>query len=488
MRELAGLLLLVPTLSLCLAGQSASSNWPQLQCDPGHTGYTIDQPNPPYRLKWRRELGEPMHTGNQPIIARGKLFIGTNYGNLYALDRETGETIWIYQTDAPILGSPAFKDGIVYVNSMDHYCHAVNSSDGSGIWKYETGEGIWAAPVVADNKVFVAGRDGCVYALTPDEGKLVWKTGIGGLALTTPAYAEGTLYVGAGDMHIYAFRGETGELVWRSPEIPGAAMRDYWLVAQEGSVIATTQLVYACHPTQAMIQDAVMKPFIARHADDPVLVEDEVFPELVKWYEKHPHHKTFFVLDSRTGSEKFAAPVIGINGGSCSTPPPAIAPDGWAYTMYANIQLKASGWAMFGRLNLKTGEMEPLLKDRYAPRKADVPYEEWKPKRGHQFTRRSVFDGGFRVSDQSWGISIGGDIAFPVRDPGWKRDWTDNNMFHLKTGQDSYLIPDMTERRRTISGGQFGGAFHATASPVAISGREIFHKSARSVIFAFEGR
>jgi hypothetical protein len=32
-----------------------------------------------------------------------------------------------------------------------------------------------------------------------------------------------------------------------------------------------------------------------------------------------------------------------------------------------------------------------------------------------------------------------------------------------------------------------GGAMHNTASPVAISGNNLFHKSSRSVIFAFEG-
>ena len=50
----------------------------------------------------------------------------------------------------------------------------------------------------------------------------------------------------------------------------------------------------------------------------------------------------------------FVAPVIGVNGGSCTTPPPAVAPDGRAYLVYANIWLRASGWAFFGRLDLET--------------------------------------------------------------------------------------------------------------------------------------
>ncbi|MGB2824596.1 MAG: PQQ-binding-like beta-propeller repeat protein, partial [Phycisphaerae bacterium] len=147
------------------SGRLVAADWPQLQCDPAHTGYTADQPNPPYRLLWCRDLKEPMATASQPVIAAGRMYVGTNYGNLYALDRGTGETSWTYRTGRPILGSAAFDGGTVYVNSMDHRCHAVDARTGERRWAFETGEGIWAAPVIADGKVFVAGRDGSVYAL-----------------------------------------------------------------------------------------------------------------------------------------------------------------------------------------------------------------------------------------------------------------------------------------------------------------------------------
>ena len=150
-------------------GNGTAENWPQLQHDPEHTGHTPDQPKPPYSVKWTRDLHEPMQTASQPIVADGKVFVGTGHGNLHALNRDTGETVWIYPTEAPIFGPPAYKGGVVYVCSLDHYCHAVSSDNGNRIWAFETGEPIWASPVIADNKVFVAGRDGFVYALDPEQ-------------------------------------------------------------------------------------------------------------------------------------------------------------------------------------------------------------------------------------------------------------------------------------------------------------------------------
>lgn len=387
-----GLTFLTVWLMLCMINWNkvSASDWPQLQHDFSHTGYTPDQPEPPYKLLWHRDLKEPMATSSQVIVADGKIFVGTGYGNLYGLNRRTGQTIWVYETDGPILGSAAYEAGIVYINSMDHYCHAIKSGSGDELWRFRTGEGIWAAPVVADRKVYVAGRDGFVYALDARTGKEIWRSPIGGLVMCTPAYGGGNLYVASGDMNVYAYDGSTGRQLWKSPKIPGASVREYWLVAAKDTIVLTTQLAYVCHATQKLIQKAIMDPYNKAHKDDPVLRDHETFGSLVKWFESHPHHKTLLVLNAATGREKFVTPIITVNGGSCIGPPPAVSPDGWAYTVYANIWLTASGWAFFGRYNLETGLMEPLITDIYAPKLQHPNQWHWQPKAGTKFGRTST--------------------------------------------------------------------------------------------------
>jgi outer membrane protein assembly factor BamB len=490
MQQFAKLLCVAAVLAGPVPRTGSAADWPQLQCDAAHSGYTADQPDPPYRLLWWRDLKEPMATASQPVVADGRLYVGTNYGSLYALDRRTGKTAWAYKAGGAILGSPAYHGGIVYANSMDHFCHAVDARTGKGVWRFETGEGIWAAPVVAEGRIFVAGRDGFVYALDPASGKQLWRSPIGGIVMNTPACADGRLYVAGGDMHVYAYDGSTGRQVWKSPKIPGAAVREYWLVAAHGTVILTTQLVYGCHHTQQLIQDAVMNPFNERTKNDPALKDEGTFPLLVEWFKAHPHHKTLLVLDAETGREKFVTPIITVNGGSCTGPPPAVTPDGWAYTVYANIWLRASGWAFFGRLKLQTGRMQPLITDRYAPKLQHPESWHWQPRKSHQFARTSTWDGGFSVIDQSWGVSVGGDIAFPVRDPGWPGNPPFANYYVISQRLDRYLLAG--GRHRDLGplnmGTLGGGQMHNTASPMAISGRQLFHKTSRSVIFAFEGK
>jgi outer membrane protein assembly factor BamB len=195
-------------------GWIEAADWPQLQGNPAHTGYTADEPKPAYRLCWLRDLEEPTQSAAQPIVAGDKLYVGTGHGNLHALGRADGKTLWTYHTAAPIFGTPAWAEGIVYVDSLDHCCHAVRDADGSRLWTFETAAPLWAAPVVADGKVFIGGRDGFVYALDARSGAELWRSSVPSVVMCTPAWSEGTLYVGVGDMRIYALEGATGRRLW----------------------------------------------------------------------------------------------------------------------------------------------------------------------------------------------------------------------------------------------------------------------------------
>jgi hypothetical protein len=464
-----------------LGGDCTGEDWPQLQKDAAHSGYTPDSPAPPYTLKWVRDVEEPMHTTSPPIVADGKVFLGTNWGNLIAFDRETGETVWRYATGAPILGTPAYDGGLVFANSMDRKCHAVAVRDGSPVWQFETGEGIWAAPVLAGGKVFVAGRDGFVYALRQQDGTLVWKAPIDGPVLATPAYADGTLFVPGGDNRVYAFQGEDGLDRWTSAPLPGAAIRDYWLVVGQGKVMATTQFVRGCHDSYRALDTAVMKPFRTAH-EGKMLEQGPLLDEVARWLVAHPDERSLHLLDAATGKPGPVPPLLQVHGGGCSGPLPTVAPDGAAYAVYANVRLAASGWAFVGRLDLGTGGLDPLIKGRYWV--SDKEWE-WQAAPGTKLAGRSAFDVGFCVNDQSWGLCLAGDRVFAVRDPGWSTGQMAYSYIDVSTGEDGWIVNN--EARDIAMRGSFGGAFHATCAPMVVSDNNIFHKTARNVLVCFEG-
>jgi len=67
---------------------------------------------------------------SSPAIADGVVYVGSNDGNLYAIDQRTGLKKWSYATDARITSSPAIANGIVYCSSYDGSFFAVDAESG----------------------------------------------------------------------------------------------------------------------------------------------------------------------------------------------------------------------------------------------------------------------------------------------------------------------------------------------------------------------
>jgi outer membrane protein assembly factor BamB len=68
---------------------------------------------------WRREGEEFNRTISSPAIKDDLLYISDLSGFLYALDAQTGEHFWTYDTFAAVWGSPFLADGRVYLGDED---------------------------------------------------------------------------------------------------------------------------------------------------------------------------------------------------------------------------------------------------------------------------------------------------------------------------------------------------------------------------------
>jgi len=83
--------------------------------------------------------------------------------------------LWTFKTEGPVKSSPAIVDGRVYFGSNDGNVYAVHLETGKKIWAYQTGDPVEAAPLVLDQKVFIGSTDGYLYALDATNGQEVWK-------------------------------------------------------------------------------------------------------------------------------------------------------------------------------------------------------------------------------------------------------------------------------------------------------------------------
>ena len=171
-----------------------ANDWPQVQNNPQHTGFTSETLGTNIQVKWRHAFQpEKVFPQVQVIVYSGKVFVGTEMGNMYAFDAQTGAQVWKYAVNAPILNSVAAANGKVYFGAMDGAIYAINASNGTLAWRNQVSPklGFSTAPVIADNKLLIGGRNGVFYGFDLSSGNVLWQRDIGAPLLQTAAWDGG---------------------------------------------------------------------------------------------------------------------------------------------------------------------------------------------------------------------------------------------------------------------------------------------------------
>jgi len=366
----------------CLLGvRSEAGDWPTVHHDLKRTGFTEDCVRPPYSLDWVRFFpNEIMTSGIEPIVAEGMVFVGTYSGNLYALDRRTGEILWQFHAPGPIVHSPAYHKGSVYVGSIGRTVHALDAKSGTQRWTFAAGTrgGFCASPAVTDSGAFIGGRDGIFYALDTKSGDILWQKKTGAPIRNTAAVVEDRVIVASDDMHCYAFKTDSGELLWKSPQLYGQSFRDYYPVIAESLVFLRS--VPTCEnnddlngTTQFLARLAGVDPSDWRNIDSFHKSDKTVgTPELIRKEQEAildrlrapPDRQTCFALDLRTGKPAFTPPVLYGAGNGGAGIPPTLTRDGkiivFYRTMYSNWNLGVKPCVGVGLMDSTSGFITPI--------------------------------------------------------------------------------------------------------------------------------
>ena len=163
-----------------------------------------------------RIVGGPTVYGNQVLVGTGTVSSSDGAaGGLYAIDIETDDPSWDYQTDGPIWSSPTVHNGTAYVGSLDHNVYAVNVEDGVEKWRFESGGAIASGLAIADGLVIFGGFDSTLYGLNGETGQLVWRfDGASSWFWATPLVVGNVVYAPSLDGNLYAINADTGDLIW----------------------------------------------------------------------------------------------------------------------------------------------------------------------------------------------------------------------------------------------------------------------------------
>ena len=200
-------------------------------------------------------------SGSRPVLVDGVLYVGSKDGAVYALNSNTGETKWRFQTGESIPQvitvpggtslkevlekgerrvnmTPAVENGTVFIGSGDRSFYAIDAATGKKKWSYEAGFGMASqsvlnrplpAPVVKNGTVYFVTAEG-LHALDMLTGERRWLfeaseeiPGKGKYPPGGPILSDGVIFLTAGsrsdgsaEIHkrIHAVDPESGKTKW----------------------------------------------------------------------------------------------------------------------------------------------------------------------------------------------------------------------------------------------------------------------------------
>jgi outer membrane protein assembly factor BamB len=196
--------------------------WPTYGFDQARTHAAPFALRPPFRVLWRYEADQSL-IEYPPVVADGRLFVGTNHGLVVALDAGTGRAAWRRQLPGCIAASPAVAGALVIVATMGPPPHCGNDAHagvfafrrdhGATVWTHR-GMTVESPPLVVGDSLVVGAWDGTVSALALTDGHTIWRFHTAAAVKAGAALANGTLYIGSYDGAMYALDAARGTLRW----------------------------------------------------------------------------------------------------------------------------------------------------------------------------------------------------------------------------------------------------------------------------------
>src|SRR5918992_355907 len=158
-----------------------------------------------------------------------RLYLVNAYGDVLAINAETGKRAWRFRGRRCAASSPAVSrimHGTVYVTLLNKGdCATGEGRDGEVIalahnwgqvrWRRRIGPSE-SPPLVVGNSVYVGDWRGNVYALDARTGKTRWRFRTGGRIKGGLSYLTGRVFVGSYDHHVYALSARSGRLLWKA--------------------------------------------------------------------------------------------------------------------------------------------------------------------------------------------------------------------------------------------------------------------------------
>ena len=187
-----------------------------------------------------------------------KVLVGTEDGDVLALNPETGEKVWHVKVKGEVLAAPVAGEGLILVNTGGGRIFALQPDTGEQRWMHETENalltlrGISSVATAAGGVVYGSGN-GKVGVLISEQGAPAWEEAVavakGSTDLAriidvdaTPIVQNGTIYAIAYNGQLVAMELRSGRVLWKRDY---ASFRDMQIVDNIIYLVDSTGKLYA---------------------------------------------------------------------------------------------------------------------------------------------------------------------------------------------------------------------------------------------------
>jgi outer membrane protein assembly factor BamB len=196
----------------------------------------------------------------------GRIYVGTGFGFVVALDPKSGKKLWEKSTNAPIRTSPTAAGERVFVSTTEGQVYCLSGSDGAELWTFrgmpERASILSnASPAVDGDVVVVPYPNGDIVALNVANGQPLWSDSLSrtrtasSLAAMSdtarPVIDAGTVFAVGHAGRMIAAAQKTGERLW-SLSVPG--IQAPWVAGDSVFVVDTSGQLMAIAKRDGKIQ------------------------------------------------------------------------------------------------------------------------------------------------------------------------------------------------------------------------------------------
>ncbi|KGD83099.1 membrane biogenesis protein [Pantoea stewartii subsp. indologenes] len=190
--------------------------------------------------KWKVDLSEKTGFFSKNLsamlsggitVSGDRLYIGSERGQVYALNTSDGSIVWQAKAAGEALSRPVVSDGLVLIHTSNGMLQGLDQATGAVKWTVNLdmpalslrGE---SAPSVAFGGAIVGGDNGRVSAVIMNQGQLIWQQRIsqpsGATEIdrlsdvdTTPIIVNGVVYALAYNGNLSALDLRSGQILWK---------------------------------------------------------------------------------------------------------------------------------------------------------------------------------------------------------------------------------------------------------------------------------